>query len=162
MNMILIYFLASILIFGCAKQSNIDYQTQLVDKYVEFWNTGNFDGIEDMLHPEFELRSTPNYEVENGIDIFKESITKLRTAYPDFHIQLDEEIYSKNKGAVRWTVTATNTGEGSMPVTGKQVKVKGISIFHIKDNKIKDEWIASNDLHWVQQLGFTLAPPSDE
>jgi steroid delta-isomerase-like uncharacterized protein len=162
MNMILIYFLASILIFGCAKQSNIDYQKQLVDKYVQYWNTGDFDGIEDILHPEFELRMTPTYDAEIGIDKFKESITKLRTAYPDFHIKLDEEIYSNYEGAVRWTIIATHTGEGSMPATGKRVEVSGISIFHIKDNKIKDEWIAGNDLHWLKQLGFTLAPPSDK
>ena len=162
MNMIVIYFLASILIFGCAKQSNNDYQKQLVDKYIQYWNTGDFDGIEDVLHPEFELRMTPTYDAEIGIDKFKESITKWRTAYPDFYIKLDEEIYSKNEGAVRWTITATHTGEANLPPTGKRVEVSGISIFHIKDNKIKDEWIASNDLHWLRQLGFTLSPPSNE
>lgn len=162
MNMVLVSLLASILIFGCATQSDIDYQKQLVDKYVKYWNTGDFNGIEDVLHPEFELITTPTYKAEKGVETFKDVITKWRKAYPDFYITLDEEIYSNNEGAVRWTITATHTGEGNMPATGKRVEVSGISIFHIKDNKIKDEWIAGNDLHWLRQLGFTLVPPQDD
>ena len=160
MKMILVFFVVSILIFGCAKQSNIDYQKQLIDKYVKYWNTGDFEGIVEVLHPDFELFATPKYDSENGIEKFMEVITKLRTAYPDFHIKLDEEIYNNNEGAVRWTITATHTGQGTMPPTGKRVEVKGISLFHIVGKKIKDEWIAGNDLHWLQQLGFTLTPPS--
>jgi len=161
MKMILVFFVVSILMFSCAKQSNIDYQKQLVDKYVKYWNTGDFEGIEEVLHPDFELMTTPKYNAVIGIEKFKETITKWRIAYPDFYIQLDEEIYGSDEGAVRWTITATHTGQGNMPPTGKRVEVKGISLFHIVDNKIKDEWIAGNDLHWLRQLGFTLVPPTN-
>ena len=150
-----------ILILGCAKQSNIEFQEKLVDEYVHYWNTGNFEGIEEVLHPEFELITTPKYNAVIGIEKFKETITKWRTAYPDFHIKLDEEIYGSDEGAVRWTIIATHTGRGNMPPTGKRVEVKGISLFHIMDGKIKDEWIAGNDLHWLRQLGFTLVPPTN-
>ncbi|MCJ7802101.1 MAG: ester cyclase [Candidatus Marinimicrobia bacterium] len=150
----------SILILGCTMQNNHNAHKQLVDKYVQYWNTGDFSGIEDVLHPEFELITTPTYQAKKGIESFKEVITNWRTAYPDFSIILDEEIYGNNDGAVRWTITATHTGKGSMPPTGKHINVKGLSIFHIEDNKIKDEWIAGNDLHWLRQLGFTLTPPS--
>ena len=160
MKIILLFLGVSILIFGCAKQSNNAYQKQLIDKYVKYWNTGNFEGIDEVLHQDFELFATPTYDAESGIEKFMEVITKSRTAYPDFHIRLDEEIYGDNEGAVRWTITATHTGQGNMAPTEKRVEVKGISLFHIVDNKIKDEWVAGNDLHWLQQLGFTLTPPS--
>ena len=143
-------------------QSDKDYQKQLIGKYVKYWNTGNFEGIEDILHPEFELRMTPTYEAELGIEAFKDGIIKWRTAYPDFNIVENESFYSENKCAIRWTITATNTGKGSMPPTGKQVNVMGMSIFHFQDGKIKDEWIASNNLLWLQQIGFTLTPTSDD
>ena len=160
MNLTVFVFIISVLLFGCAQQANTKTQKHLVDKYVEIWNTGNFDGIDEILHSEFELRMTPTYNAEKGIEIFKENIIKWRTAYPDFHIEIDEEIYSENKGAIRWTITATNTGEGNMPPTGKRVEVMGMSVFHIQDNKIKDEWIASNNLYWLQQLGYTILPSS--
>jgi hypothetical protein len=31
--------------------------------------------------------------------------------------------------------------------------------FHFVDDKIKDEWIASNNGYWLHQLGFKLVPP---
>ena len=133
-----------------------------IDKYVEYWNTGKFDDINDLLSEDFELRMTPQFEPEKGIDTFMENITNTRKAYPDFHITIDEIFYSNNAAAARWTITATNTGPGSHPPTGKRIEVPGISIIHFADGKIKDEWIASNNYYWLQQLGFTLAAPTFE
>jgi len=133
-----------------------------VDKYVGFWNTGQFDGIEDVLCEDFELLESPNYESQKGIESFKQIILDLRTAYPDFHLVLDETVYEKDKIAAIWSISATNTGQGKMPPTGKVIKGQGISVIHLKDGKIKDEWIANNDLLWMQQLGFTFIPPETE
>jgi len=134
----------------------------LVDKYVEIWNTGNLEGIEKVIHPDFELRMAPKFEPEKGIDKFEESVKKWRAIYPDFHITVHEVVYGTNKAAARWTITATHTGEGWGPPTGKHVNVMGISIIHFKDGKVKDEWIAGNNLYWMQQLGYKLVPPSEE
>ena len=68
-------------------------------------------------------------------------------------------IHSRNKAAAKWTIEATNTGQGWHPPTGKHVEVIGISILHFADGKIKDEWIASNNLYWLQQLGYKLESP---
>ncbi len=133
-----------------------------VDKYVEYWNTGQFDGINDLLSEDFELRMTPQFESEKGIDTFMENVTNWRRAYPDFHITVEEIFYSNNAAAARWIITATNTGSGSHPPTGKRIEVPGMSIIHFTDGKIKDEWIASNNYYWLQQLGFTLVAPSFE
>ena len=105
---------------------------------------------------------TPKFEAEKGIELFKESVTRLRKAYPDFNIEMNEIVYDIDKAAARWTITATNTGEGSFPPTGKHVEVIGISIVHFENGKIKDEWIASNNIYWLQQLGFSIVPPSGD
>lgn len=135
-----------------------EYQP-LLDKYLIFWNSGDFDGIEEILHPDFELRMTPKYEPEKGIELFKKNITLWRTAYPDFVVQVDEILWSENAVAVRWTITATNSGEGLHAPTGKSINVPGMSIFHFHEGKIKDEWIASNNGYWMQQLGFRIVSP---
>ena len=80
---------------------------QKVEKYVEYWNTGQFEGIHDILSEDFEIRSSPQFESEKGIDTFKESILNVRKSYPDFHITVNEKIYSIDSVAARWTVTAT-------------------------------------------------------
>ena len=130
-----------------------------IDRYIEYWNTGKFDDINNVLSEDFELRMTPQFEPEKGIEAFKEGVLYWRRAYPDFYIIIDEIIYSANAAAIRWTITATNTGSGTHPPTGRSIKVPGMSIIHFSEGKIKDEWIASNNYFWLQQLGYTLVAP---
>jgi len=153
----------SLLILQCYSPTNHEQKwLPIINEYVKYWNTGEFQNIKTILHPDFELRMTPKYEVEKGIDLFIESITKSRTAYPDFHIEIKEIFFTEKEAAGTWEITATNTGEGWHPPTGKSVKITGMSIFHFKDGKIKDEWIASNNGYWITQLGFKLKSPFEE
>ena len=150
---------AMVFMTSCVQQGiPTDVQSTL-DKYVEYWNTGQFDGIENVLCEDYELLESPNYEPQKGLMLFKQEIANLRTAYPDFHLVIDETVYEKDKIALIWSISATNTGQGKMPPTGKVIKGQGISVIHLKDGKIKDEWLASNDLLWLKQLGFTIVPP---
>ncbi|MFH1942890.1 MAG: ester cyclase [bacterium] len=150
-----------ILIDGCRQSDPSQELKPLIDAYVKAWNTGDFSGLDKVVSPQFELRMTPRFDAVRSLDSLKQTISYWRTAYPDFTIQLDEVVYGKNAAAVRWTIRATNTGPGSSPPTGKTVFVPGISIFHFANGQIIDEWIASNNLYWMQQLGFALVPPDN-
>ena len=58
------FFVLSLLLSGCTEPDpSIKYEP-LIGKYVDYWNTGNFEGIEAVLHQDFELRMTPRYESE--------------------------------------------------------------------------------------------------
>jgi len=143
------------LVNRCTPEHNAQKEMQpKIDKLLGYWNTGNFDDIENTLHEEFEMRMSPLFEPELGIESFKESVKKTREKYPDFTIKILEAIYGDSAGAGRWTMTATSK-------SGKKLNVMGISILHFKDGKIKDEWISSGDLLWMQQLGYTLTPPQE-
>jgi steroid delta-isomerase-like uncharacterized protein len=145
--------------YGCSeKDSSVDLKKK-VDMYVEYWNTANFKGIESLLCDDFELIESPTFDAQKGIENFKQTVLAYHTAYPDFKLIVNETIYDKDKIAGIWTISATNTGQGSKPPTGKHISVKGIGIIHFRDGKIKDEWIAGNDYHWLEQLGYTLVPP---
>jgi predicted ester cyclase len=147
-----------LLIAGCAQPEPAARLGPLVDGYVRAWNTGEFTGLEEIVSNQFELRMTPRFDPILGLDSLKKNITKIRAAYPDFHISLDEVIYAPDAVTARWTIRATNSGPGERPPTGKTVVVPGMSIIHISGGKITDEWIAGNDLSWAQQLGYTLEP----
>ena len=151
--------IALIVLMGCKREDPSETINPLLDKYFALWNTGNIEGVENIIDPDFELRMAPTYKPEKGIETLKTSIKKWRTVYPDFNVKVEEKIIDKDKAAVRWTINATNTGEGSFPPTGRHVEVMGISIIHIKNGKVKDEWIAGNSLYWMQQLGYNLVPP---
>lgn len=55
------------------KDPSTEFKLQ-IDKYVEFWNTGEFDGINDLLSEDFELRVTPQFDPETGINTFMETL----------------------------------------------------------------------------------------
>ena len=141
-----------------------DYSKELkplVDKYNEVWQTGNVDELDAIMDENFIRHSDPLTSAE-GLYNLKKVINEFKTAYPDVKIVSEEEIYSENRHAGRWSVTATNTGPGAMPPTGKSVKYWGNTIIHFKNGKMVEEWDASNTQQLLEQLGFTMMPPAAE
>ncbi len=60
-----------------------------------------------------------------------------------------------------WTITATHTGLlHGIPPTGKSVRFSGMAIDRVVKGKIVEEWVYFNMLDLLQQLGFSLTPPS--
>ncbi|MFQ5825629.1 MAG: ester cyclase [bacterium] len=157
---IAVLLLILIVLFGCQSPETSTKLKPLIDSYINAWNTGETDVLDEIVHPDFEFRITPTFKATVGLDSLKQLLTYYRTAYPDFHITIDDEIYAEEKVAIIWTITATNTGPGIFPATGKKIDVQGMSVYHFTEGKIFDEWIAGNHLLWYQQLGFTLTPPA--
>jgi predicted ester cyclase len=149
-------------ITGCGEKGIPSDIKRKLDKYAEYWNTGKFDGIENVMCEDYELIESPNYEPQKGITLFKKNIIRIKTMYPDFRLMIDEVVYEKDKIALIWSIVATNTGPGWIKPTGKIIKGKGISFIHLKNGKIKDEWLANNNILWMTQLGFTFVPPNNE
>ena len=156
-NSIYLLLLTLIIFTGCKKNPSSVFNP-IIERYVNIWNTGNFNGINEILDREFELKMAPTFKPEKGIELFKVQIQQTRTAYPDFNIVLNEIVYDKDKIAALWTIKATNTGMGGNPPTGKKVNIQGISIIHFKNGKILDEWIAYDTGYWLKQLGSQMAP----
>ena len=163
LNFIAFLLLTSVIfIAGCSEADHSADLKLKIDRYVEYWNTSDFAGIENIMHNNFEMYVSPKYEPKIGIEYFKENIINLHTAYPDFKLVIDEYIFNKDMAAGIWTITGTDTGNGSRSPTGKSIEVRGMSVLHFKEGKIIDEWISGNDLLWLQQLGYTLTAPKIE
>ena len=156
----LLLLIPIILTTGC-QQSKPDPSEKLkpiVDKYVEVWNTGNVDELDAIMDINM-VRHAESSSAE-GLDNVKKLITGTRTAFPDINLVLDNEIYVENKFAARFSFTATNTGPGEIPPTGKSVKVWGVVITNFANGKITEEWVGYNNQSFMEQLGYTLIPPS--
>ena len=146
---------------GCQQQQPDASQKlkPIVDRFIKVWNTGNLDELDAIIDSRFVRRVNLLPDVE-GIDGLKKVISGFRTAYPDFKIVVNDEVYAEPKSAARWTVTGTNTGSGEMPPTGKSVKVWGITFLHFADGKITEEWVGYDNQSLVEQLGYKMASPS--
>ncbi|OGU71005.1 MAG: hypothetical protein A2V93_02605 [Ignavibacteria bacterium RBG_16_34_14] len=149
-----------VFIAGCQQQKPDPSQElkTLVDKYIEVWNNGNLSELDAIMDSNYVHHSNQSPDVD--IDDLKKVISGFRTAYPDVKLVWEDEIYSENKSAGRWIFTGTNTGPGEMPPTGKSVRIWGESILHYANGKITEEWTVYDNQSLMEQLGYTMMPPS--
>lgn len=156
----LFLMMAVVMTTGCQQKPDPSQKLKpLVDKYVDVWNGGSPGGLDAILASTFAYHSNQSPDV-NGIEGLQKVILGFRTAYPDLKIVVEDAVYAENACAARWTLTGTNTGSGEMAPTGKSVKLWGISILHFSDGKITDEWLGFDNQSFMEQLGYTLTPPS--
>jgi steroid delta-isomerase-like uncharacterized protein len=156
--------LAIVIVFTIGCQQQQDYSKELkpiIEKGVAIWNNGNLEEVDELWAPNVVRSANQLPEVE-GIEGIKEVITSFRTAYPDGKLTVDEEVFSDNRIVIRWKFTGTNTGEGEMPPTGKQIEIWGLSLLHLENGKITREYVAWDNQPLLEQLGFTITPPSSD
>ena len=156
-NNLMLMVIAVVFIVGCKPQYPTKVQDETLEKYLSIWNTGNFEGIENVLDTDYEYIASPNYEALKGIEAFKKEVSGTRSSFPDFKVVVEEKFADKDRLAVLWSITATRADNDTIKLNGK-----GISIIHFKDNKIKDEWLANNNLLWLRQMGYSVTPPENE
>ncbi len=132
-----------------------------IDRDLEIWNEGNLAVVDEGYDPDYVRHYVDVSEDFVGIDAFKQWITDVRTAFPDFHITIEGEIIVKaDKIVSRWIAEGTNIGSFlGLPPTGKKVQFFGVNILHIVNGKVVEEWLYFNQASLLQQLGFTLTPP---
>jgi hypothetical protein len=146
----------ALLIVGTAcRQSRYEHHRTLLEKYRTYWNTGNTDGIEAVLHPEYEMRYAPDFAPSvKGIEAFRKEMARMHTL--SFTVAMDEAVYGADTITLRWTCSATYPD--SAGGAAKPVRAHGLSLIHLKDGRIADEWIAYDRKNWMEQLGFELKP----
>jgi len=131
--------------------------------YADVWNSGNVDELDAILDANF-VRHTSQTSGTGATDLdsMKKVITNFRKMYPDFKVTLDESVYTSNTATLRWTFTATHSGAMNPALSGKKVKLSGISFIHIDNGKMTEEWVAMDNMDIMMQLGFKVIPPGSE
>lgn len=78
-----------------------------------------------------------------GPDGVKRFGAKLRSAFPDAQIAVEDVIADGNQVAARWTLRGTQRGELlGVPPIGKPTILQGVSLFRLADGQIVETWIA--------------------
>jgi len=126
--------------------------------FEEVWNQGNLAAI-DELYDANQVSHGLGVDVPSGSAGLKQFITMYRTAYPDTHFTVEDQIAEGDKVATRWTATGTHRGDlFGIPPTGKRVTVTGIAISRVANGKIVETWNNFDALGQLQQLGVAPMP----
>ena len=125
----------------------------------EAFNAGRLDVAEELVASDFVGHAPSLPEEVRGPAGLKELIAGYRTAFPDIHVTIEDQIADGDRVVTRWSAKGTHQGElMGMPATGKQATVTGITIDRIADGRIAESWNNWDTLGMMQQLGAIPAP----
>lgn len=121
----------------------------------EVWNKGRAEAIDEM----FAADGIAHGLGEVGVDVkgpaaFKPFFEKLRGAFSDFEVTVEDALAEDDKVAARWTARLTHAGDQlGIPATNQQAVVSGMTFARVKDGQIIEAW-NNWDIHGLmQQLG---------
>jgi steroid delta-isomerase-like uncharacterized protein len=91
-----------------------------------------------------------------GLKLF---IASLRTAFPDLHCTIEDEILGAGRSAANWTMRGIHKGPflGSPP-TGRAVVAMGSIFARAENGQIVENWILVDQFGILQQLGVVPPP----
>jgi predicted ester cyclase len=126
----------------------------IVKNYIEkVVNTGDVEIITQFISSDYvEIYNSKRYVI--GINGAKEHIKGVRNTYPDLKLSIDNQIAEGEWVATCYTMRGTHTGlwMGIKP-TGKRIKVTGVNIDRIIDNKIVEHGGAANMFDGLLEIG---------
>ena len=133
-----------------------------VEFFDSVWNKGDFSVLDTLIDPEADDHSTVGGKpkTEKGSASFRAIVSMFRSAMPDIHLTIDDEIYTGDKVVHRWHLVGTDKGGVmGMPPSGKQLTFSGTTVVRMKEGKIVERWANVDELGLLQQLGVVPPPP---
>jgi predicted ester cyclase len=126
--------------------------------YDEVFNKKNRAAIDEFIAPNQVDHAAPP-GTPGGLAGAKQLLGMYLTAFPDFHLTVEDMIAEGDRVVARFTMRGTQQGAFmDIPPTGKQVTVTAIDINCISGGKSVEHWIEMDTLGLLQQLGVIPAP----
>jgi steroid delta-isomerase-like uncharacterized protein len=126
--------------------------------YEELWNEWHLDLAEEILSEALVFRGSLG-SIHSGRDEFKHYVEKVRTAFPDWHNQIDAILAIDDRAVARMTWRGTHLGKlGERDPTGACVEYSGVALFRLSDGVIEEAWVVGD----TQELWRVLDKSSRE
>jgi serine phosphatase RsbU (regulator of sigma subunit) len=122
-------------------------------RYVEeVFNQGSLH-VADEIFDRYVSHQPDGSTLERGPEDVKRFVGEFRSAFPDLRISAEDQIADGDKVVNRITFRGTHQREfrGMVP-TGKEVEVKGITIFRFSpEGKVVESWDSHNQMSLIRQ-----------
>jgi len=114
--------------------------------------------IDELYATDLVYHSSTGRDIR-GIKDYKQHVSDMYSAFPDFHFTIDDMVVEGDKVAVRLTATGTHKGEfRGIPPTNKKVTMWEIQIDRVAGGKFVEGWSRYDTLGLMQQLGLIPTP----
>jgi predicted ester cyclase len=127
----------------------------------EVVSRGDLRVADELLSPDVIEHEVLPPGLGSGREGIKNLFKLLRSAFPDLHVEIHEQLADGDKVISRVTLRGTHRGEllGIAP-TGRRVAYGAIDISRMAGGRLVEHWGVPDYLTLLQQLGaFPAAPP---
>ena len=124
----------------------------------ELFNKGNMAIADEIFDSNYLNSAFDNLGLPRGPEGFKQYASMIRSAFPDFHLAIEDQVAEGDKEVHRITASGTHKGNFmNIAQTNKQVEVSAIVIDHFSGGKVTKTWAEIDMFGMMQQLG--VIPP---
>jgi predicted ester cyclase len=121
----------------------------------ECWNQGKVDVLDEIMASD-HIHHLPDAEL-HGSERIKRLILTMRTAFPDLHTIIEDEIVGEDKVVMRVLMCGTNLGEFfGDPPPGNSIAITGIDIIRCANGRIVELWSQPDSAGLDRQLNKKL------
>jgi ketosteroid isomerase-like protein len=137
---------------------------QILERNLSTYNAHDLDAYLANQTPDVQV-ILPDGTTLRGRDQLGQNTQATWTAFPDGTLAFGEQVFGGDAAAVETVLTGTHTGPlrtpaGTIPPTGRPVRLRFLSILRIRDGRVASEHVYSNQLDILTQLGLAPAPAS--
>ena len=116
-------------------------------------NKGDLAVADELMAPDF-VEHNPRPGQGPGREGFKQRIRMLRTAFPDLHYGIEDELAADDRVVLRLMARGTHRGKlAGLAPTRKSFTMAGMVLFRVVDGKVVERWATYDNLSMLQQLG---------
>jgi len=138
-----------------ATQANV----ALARRWFEAMSNGQLDLANTIFAPSYRLHYPDIDGGAVGPKVIRELVAGYRAAFPDLTFSVDDTVSSGDMVVVRWTASGTNRGALlGAPATGRFARWTGMTVYRMRDGQIVEDWVETDRLGMLQQLGLAPAP----
>jgi len=121
--------------------------------YEELWNQWKLDLADEILAGAIRFRGSLGTACE-GRQEFRHYAETVRSAFPDWHNQVEEILASEDRVVARMTWTGTQLGKlGEIEPTGARVDYCGAAFFRLSHGVVEEAWAVGDTQELWRALG---------
>ena len=129
----------------------------VVRRFIEdLFNQGRYAVLDEVLAARWVGHSSG--QTQDRAE-FEQAVRAHRTAFPDLHYVVEDQLADDDRVATRWTFTGTQTGTmQGIPPSSRHVSVTGMAIDRVVDGILLESWFEVDINGLLQQLGVAPVP----
>jgi predicted SnoaL-like aldol condensation-catalyzing enzyme len=125
--------------------------------FEQLWNQGKEETIDRLLAPGAIAHGLGPQPIV-GPEGFKPFFRQLRTAFPDFHVEIVQMVEQGDMVAVVCHVTGVHDGPGMGAPSNANVDFWGMTMGRVRNGQLVEGWNSYDFMTCYQQMGILGSP----